>query len=587
MRKALLFILACLCSLQLYAQWSGETNINGAYTFARNNNEDAVFKLKYQGEKHYLGTSLSGGHDYRRTTKETSITDLKTAGKEYAKYEDNELVPRKWKINGSLLFGYRFNDRNSLDMDFGYRHDGSHDTPELLSERYHYSGSAIITQKGMQSDTNSMHNNGLNGTISYMHRMLSRKNGTISVVANVLYNNQNENKARRLNGELYTKNKNYRTHGNFKDLYYKIVASYNDVFHLYDNDLKTSLGLEYDNTHDYDKYRTSNNAGGVWRDSTWFHQSFYYYTYRAEPYIDLTYSIGKFDFHLSERVQWYIHSLENELEGENKLLDNTDSFTKNDWKNFTEFQMGFHSTENSTFKLEFSHSITRPEYKKLCAMITLGASEGEYFIGNPNLVPETINDIKLRYSYNKGIFVAGVDLGYSSKHNTAEKVLDTDTPVYVEDPDIKTIYTWVNTQRQQTLSMKLSLDINSKDLSAKLWTIVREDYYHYKAKDPKTDYSYDLGMTLAANLNEKTVLSADMLYLSAKESAYNEKGEDMIANVRLTRKVNERLSIYVEEHDIADKDLLEVTWNEQMTYSKTINTKSRNYSLVLGLSYKF
>lgn len=587
MQRLISVIFACIISLQMYGQWTGNIDMNGAYTFARNNNEDAVFKLKYQGEKYYLGTSLSGGHNYQRTTKETSITDAKTEGKEYAKYEDNELVPRKWKVNGAVLFGYTFNERNSLDMNFGYLHNGSHDTPELLSERFQHSGTSIITQKGMQLDTNSIYNNGLDGSISYTHKMLNRKDGNISVVFNLLYNNRNESKARRLDGELYAKNKNYRTNGNLKDLYYKIVASYSDVFHLYGNDLKTSAGLEYDNTYDYDKYRTSNYAGGVWRDSTRFHQTFYYYTYRAEPYLDLTYSIGKFDFHLSERIQWYIHSLESELDRKGKQADNNVLFTKNDWKNFTVFQIGYHVTENRIFTLEFSHSIIRPEYKKLCATITLGASEGEYFRGNPDLVPETINNVVLRYSYKKGLFTAGIDLGYASKHNTAEKILDTDSPVPIEDPDIRTVYTWMNTQRQQTLSMKLSLDINSKDISAKLWTIIKKDYYHYKVKAPKTDNSFDMGLTLAANLNEKTVLSADMLYLSAKESAYNKKGEDFIANLRLTHKINDHLNLYIEEHDIADKDLLEITWNEQMTYSKTINTKTKNFSLVLGLSYKF
>lgn len=65
--------------------------MNGSYNFEKSNKEDAGMKLKYQGEKYYLGTSLAGGHDYQTSNKNTEITDVKTAGKEYAKLEFNNI----------------------------------------------------------------------------------------------------------------------------------------------------------------------------------------------------------------------------------------------------------------------------------------------------------------------------------------------------------------------------------------------------------------------------------------------------------------------------------------------------------------
>lgn len=64
------------------------------------------------------------------------------------------------------------------------------------------------------------------------------------------------------------------------------------------------------------------------------------------------------------------------------------------------------------------------------------------------------------------------------------------------------------------------------------------------------------------------------------------KGEDLIVNIRLTHKMNERLSLYLEGHDLADKDAIEQTWNESMTYSKFVLNMKKHRSVLLGINYR-
>lgn len=120
------------------------------------------------------------------------------------------------------------------------------------------------------------------------------------------------------------------------------------------------------------------------------------------------------------------------------------------------------------FAFDYNRAIARPDYKKLCPTLIIGESEGEYTIGNTDLLPEATDLFNLGYTYTKGIFVTKFDINYRDKKNTAEKVIDRETPIPESDPKIKIIHTWINNKRQESYGAKLDFKMNGNDVKAEI-----------------------------------------------------------------------------------------------------------------------
>ena len=88
-------------------------------------------------------------------------------------------------------------------------------------------------------------------------------------------------------------------------------------------------------------------------------------------------------------------------------------------------------------------------------------------------------------------------------------------------------------------------------------------------------------------LNETTKLSSSLVYISAKQSAYNLKGEDVLANIRFSKTLLKGLDLFVELKDIVDKEIYEETWNADLNYLKVSSTSPMHRSVLLGINYAF
>ena len=176
---------------------------------------------------------------------------------------------------------------------------------------------------------------------------------------------------------------------------------------------------------------------------------------------------------------------------------------------------------------------------------------------------------------------------YRDKKNTAEKVIDLEKSKDITDPGVKTLYTWINNKRQQSLGSRLDLKINGKEIKADIWAGLNFDRYWKNDKTDKEDFNYELGTSVDVFLNETTKLSSSLAYISDRQSAYNYKGEDVIANLRFSKIVIKGMELYLELKDIVDKDIVEETWNEERTYLKITTTTPMSRMVVLGLSYSF
>ena len=203
------------------------------------------------------------------------------------------------------------------------------------------------------------------------------------------------------------------------------------------------------------------------------------------------------------------------------------------------------------------------------------------------LKPETTDKINAGYTYRHGIFVTSLDVNYRFKKNTAEKVIDLEKSKDITDPGVKTVYTWINNKRQNSFGSRLNLEMNGKDVKAKIWAAFNYDVYGTNEKVTKSDFNYELGTSVDVFLNETTKLSSSLAYISAKESAYNLKGEDILANLRFSKTIISGLDIFAEIKDMVDKEIYEVTWNADMNYLKESYTIPMHRAILLGINYKF
>lgn len=567
------------------AQWSGSVKADGAWNFKQSNTENADFKLKYTGRKFYLGSDIYFGHNFLPSTQTTSILDGKKEQNEYYKGESKEINPHKLNAGARLDFGYVFNQANALDASLSYGYSGKEENSLLQTERYSNPDKSYLT--GTQNDTAFVIGHNVALTAAYNHRFPSRPDARLGVALSNTVKLDAEANRRIASGNFYSKPKNYATYSSLNDFDSRLSASYDDIFRFEGSTLRLKAGLDLISKRDLDGYFAETYVNGQWRDSTEYKQSYYYNSLSTEPYVNLTFTVGKFDFSVQERVQIYWHSLIDKLENIKKPEDIENLFDKFDNRNLLNAGITYRINELHRFTADYGRSISRPDYKKLCPTLTIGKSEGEYFIGNPDLLPEITDKISVGYSYTKGIFVTKLDINYRDKRNTAEKVIDMEKSKDIADTGVRTLYTWINNKRQNSFGSKLDFKMNGKDVKAEIWAGFNYDTYWKSDKVDKNDFNYELGTSVDVFLNEDTKLSSSLAYISAKQSAYNLKGEDVVANLRFSKILLNGLELYAELKDIVDKEVYEETWNAAGNYLKVVSTNPMQRAALLGINFVF
>lgn len=568
-----------------FAQLSGSVKADGAWNFLKSNNESAELKLKYAGNNYYIGSGLDLGHSFLPSSQITSILDAKKEKNEYFKGENKNTDPRKVKAGAGLDFGYLFAPDRVLDAGVSYSFSGTEEKSLLNTERYNSNGDDIL--QGVQNDTNYVVSHNVKFALAYRQGFESRPESRLEVSLSNVTNMAADANRRVTSGNFYSKPKNYATYSSINDFDSNLSISYDDVFRFGNSNLKMKTGLDLVSGQDIDVYAAETLVGGQWRDSTQYKQSYFYNALATEPYVNLNYSVGKFEFFVKERVQIYRHAMLDKLDNIKQPGDVATLFDRFDTRNLLSAGFTYKITSAHRMTVDYGRSISRPDYKKLCPTLMIGKSEGEYFVGNPGLLPEITDKVNFSYTYTKGIFVTKLDVNYRNKKNTAEKVIDLEKSMDVTDPSVKTIYTWMNSKRQGSLGSKLDLKMNGKDVRAEIWAAFNYDTYWKNDKVDKNDFNYEIGTVVDVFLNEKTKLSSSLAYISAKQSAYSMKGEDVLASLRCTTTIIKGLEFYAEVKDIVDKDIYEETWNADMNYMKVVSTKPMHRAALLGIKYVF
>lgn len=578
-------ILLCFGLTPARAQWSGSVKADGAWNFLKSNNEGADLDLKYTGKKFYVGTGFNVGHSFLPSEETTMILDAKKEKDSYYKGENKAIDPRKINAGAKLNFGYNFKPDKVLDASFSYGFSGGEEKSLLKTERLNYGETDL--SEGTQKDTNYVKSHNFKIAASYKHGFASRPDAKLAVSVFNASNLKAEANRRVTYGNFYSKDKNYATYSSLNDFKTGFALSYDDAFRFKRSTLKLKTGIDVAANQDVDLYYAENYVNGQWRDSTQYRQSYLYSVLDFEPYVNLTYTIGKFDFFVKERVQVYKHAMMDKLENIKKPEDIKGLFNRVDPQNLLDAGITYRINDFHRLTVDYSRTVARPDYKKLCPTLMIDKSEGEYTIGNPDLLPEITDKVNLSYVYTKGIFVTRLDVNYADKQNTAEKVIDLEKSKDITDPMVKTLKTWINNKRQNSLGTKLDLKVNGQAVKADIWAGFNFDtYWKNKAVD-KHDFNYQLGTIVDIYINQTTILSSSIVYISAKRSAYNLKGEDIIANLRFSKIIIKGLEFYAELRDIVDKDIYEETWNADGNYLKVVSKTPRHRAALIGLKYAF
>lgn len=568
-----------------FAQFSGSVKTDGAWNLGRSNNENAEVEFKYAAPQFNVGTGVDFSHSFLPSSQQTSILDAKKEKDQYYKGEDKTIDPRKFNAGAKLYFDYKFTPLDVLDASASYGFSGTGENSLLNTDRYNNNSSVVLN--GVQKDTSYTQSHKVNFTSTYTRCFVSRPEAKLGVTVNYTTNVKSDANRRVATGSFYSKTKNYATYGSLNDFDSRLSVFYDDTFHFKSHALKMKAGLDLVSNQDMDAYCAETQVGGQWRDSTQYRQSYFYNSLATEPYINLTYSVGKFDFFVKERVQVYWHAMVDKLEDIKKPEDIKSLFDSFDTRNLLNAGITYRINPQHCVTMDYGRSVSRPDYKKLCPTLMIGKSEGEYFIGNPSLLPEITDKVNINYTYTKGIFVTSLDANYRNRVNTAEKVIDMEKSKDVTDPMVKTLYTWVNSKKQNSFSSKLDLKINGRDMKAEMWARFNYDIYWKNAAVDKKNFNYEIGTNIDVFLSKITKLSSSLAYISAKQSAYSMKGEDIVANLRFTVNVMKGMELYVELKDLVDKNIYEETWNADMNYLKTVSTNPMHRAALLGVKYSF
>lgn len=573
-------LLCCLLLLpiQIFAQWSGQVDASGSSNYQKGHKEDLGLKMQFDTTKFHVGFHVSAGHYYCPTTEIVGIYDTKELESAFSKFENKSCYNRNWYANAGvdLRFDLRPQDILAVSLDYGYK--GSTDHPLMFTWRYDIHGDSLV---GGQIDTSRFFSHQLIPEIRYEH-IFKKEDSKLSVIWNAVLGVTNDALQRTTTGNFYELQRSYTTLDVIDKLKGMVEVAYEDFSLGRVKNLHIYTGLDFFTDDNLDLYDGSNFAEDPLQDSILLKHSSSYNAFALEPFVNLDYSYKWLDVYVKERVQWYYHSLKN-----NYAVDPEKKYDlkKSEWQNILAAGLAFHINEHHRLSLEYARTLERPDYQKLSTTLIIGKSEGEFFKGNPNLNPQSMNDISLKYSFTTEHFGTDLMLGYRYTKNKFEKILDL---IPEGLAGVTTLRTWVNIKQQHTGMAELNLKVDYDAVKANMWFGVNMDKL-YKVDNTvnKIEFNYEVGIDLHAKIAPTWCLSSEVMYSSPKISTYNYKGEYIGANIKLTKTFLKSLDVSIELNDLVDKAFEEETWNADLTYYKRTIRSQNRCSILLGLSYRF
>lgn len=568
-----LLLIFLLCSPAVWGQWSGtlEGTLGGNWNKAHK--ENVALLLNMDTAKYHLRLNLSGGHNFTPTLESTSTVNTKGPAQSNLKYDEKKLYTRNWNVKGGVGLNYNIDTLNVLDVSAIYAYIGKKDYPTQQTEFYQED-----TIYGEQCDSIAKTTHNISPKLEFVHTFAKRDNRILLSLSSAISFTE-DLLIRGTQGKFYTAPKHYATRSYMVDGDSKISLFYEDKSLAKVPNLYLKGGTDFFWHTDLDIYdKTKGFVRGPLLDSLSQERSFLYNSLALEPFIHVAYAYKGFDFFVNERVQYYRHILTDQLA-------HTDyHFHSYRWQNILAAGIGYRFNPRHKLNMDYKRTLKRPEYEKFSPVLTIGTTHGEYFWGNSNLRPQTMDDVSLNYNFRTEHFSTDLTLGYRCTRDKVEKVI----LVRPQSTDTSVIYTYTNANLQHTAAIMLYLTADYAVVKGQIWFGTYDDFFmdqHNRLN--KNDFSYEVGISLTAQLTDKTQLGSEIIYHSPKMSAYSLKGEYIGANIHLTQQLIKNLNLIISLNDLIDKPVEETTWNKDFTYYQMKEKYFNRRCLQLQLQYKF
>lgn len=607
MKKLAAISFLLLSALNLQAQkFSGSVEGAGAWNFQKNNDEKAALNLNYDAPKWYLHSSFGGGHNFLYD-KEVMKASLNTTGKlselnldalsddivqgklSKLQWEDAQTKQRKWNFSGDVDAGFRLGRSNLLSFNLGFLRKVSSDTTLTMHSKMIPEGKSspydVLTRMGVQMQSRDILSNQYNAGVEFSHnfhrfgRKLSL--GLSTFMSFDIDNTSRVNSNIPKTPEYFNKEVIFRAPSSLNDINFLFQAVYSDdEMFLGVPRLKGKACLMMAQNNDLDAYTREDYENNAFKKALNFDQLYSYSSLTLEPRLDLSYSIGAFDFNLDSKFHFYDHILYSSSGSEE---EKTQEVGKSMFYYKTNAGVCWSPSKRHNVTFNFSRNITHPEYEKISSIIKVTDTEGEYFKGNPNLMPQKTNSFFFKYTYRfRRVFELYASLNYKRTWDKAEKVVDNKTEGI-------TYYTYVNSGLQQTPSFRLDLKGSWEKFRFELYTQTNVEIISYKniQKEGKTTFNWEMIADASYLFPKSWTLSVKGGYASPKETAFTSCDSYISTNVRLSKTFFDRLDVYLEGRDLADREVYEYNWNEALDYCKITCTTMGRRSVALGVKYKF
>lgn len=597
MKRIPALILVLLCAIPVKAQiMSGYLNADGATNFNIGHTENLALGLNWDTEKWFLHTSIYGKHDYSPSeiiaaafnTSETldnlNVEELRqsvsTGEITKAYFNFGPISDRTWGAGVKLDAGVNITSDDVLKATFSYDYNGQDKQTEsdILELAYDNTQEDNIRDSfGLQVDTLSSGTDKFCLDLGYSHKF-DRPGRLLKTNFTSTFKRITESTSRLL---LETDEEEFKNIGLYKapdalhNLNYSISVGYDDDRFCDVENFKAGFAIKLIQGSDIDGYKRFDMSETGWLDSG-YEQHFIYNSFTLEPQISLSYSIGRFDFAIVERPQWYLHKMNNSISQDG-------DFNRNEWANFLVTGVNYRPADRHNITLGYSMGIIRPSYDKLTHMVKLGDFEKEFCIGNSNLRPEKNLDLSLIYSYViSKVFATYFSFSYSRQDDKAERVVDNKV-------DGITYFTYANSGVQQSPNMKVGLKASYENFKGEIYFKSSYDFISYRniEKESKEAFSWEIIADLSYNFRKGWAVAAKGGYASAKISAYTYDEQYVKTDLRVTKSFKNKVDLYLEGRDLADRPIRKYTWNESLDYCRVDETTAYRRALVLGVRYRF
>ncbi len=597
LRSITLAFLALCLSVPAYAQWKGDVSVEGGWNFDENWIEKTSFNIAYDGQGRFY-SSFDFSQSLKKEQKDIldAITDYRT-GKLISAVTVNYQRPDTREIGSNLVLGFRpgKQDDLSLTLQYGskrvkttstaiyvkdFEDDGEEKDPLPFNQVEGRMESGL-----QENDTDNSERSGI-ARLRYIHKFLNH-GSSVSAYLSLEYQPNEKEERRTLMGDYFSKEIDYRitpfTHTD------SLIAGvrYEDPMLFGVSRLKGAAGIDFKGISTLDHYggEVLDPQTGQWRDSTRITADYSYEAVSIVPFVTATYSLPKFDFlldlrggHCGEIVQ-----LVSKIDAGSDIIEDFD------------FGMtlgtAWRIAEGHRLSLGYLRFMKRPEYRKLTGMLTVGPSENQYYIGNPELRPYPTNRLTLAYSLAWKALEIRPSISYEYMPGKFEQVL------YVLTPEQRkklgsaaeniSVYTWINSARQWAHHYVLEARWKGDWFNADLTGKINRNIFEYRDSDPSRALDWKVEGGASFGLPLQFTISARASYQSELRTAYARYDDYVNAALRLTKAFAHGITVFVEGRDLFD-DVLEIeTLSATRDYSSTETIYYYRRALAAGVKWSF